>query len=142
MRTVIGLLALAPLALAGFGVGNSVAFNTKAVAVEHRLNAAQAAGVDPQRLAQARTDLRVLRERHVAFLPFSVFSGALLFDPFSGPEALAARSEAEALPAARDRARDDLAQLKEAGGPNYADHQQRAAALADARTLADYVKLA
>jgi lipoprotein-anchoring transpeptidase ErfK/SrfK len=142
MRAAIAALVLAPLALAGFGVGNGVAFNAKAVALEQRLKAAEAAGVSAQQLAPAHTDLTVLRERHVAFLPFSVFSGALLFDPFSGPEDLVARSEAEALPSARDRATDDLAQLKEAGGPNYSALQQHQAELASAHTLADYVKLA
>lgn len=142
MRTVIAVLVLGPLTLAGFGVGNSVAFNSRAVALEQRLAAAQSAGVPAAQLTPARTSLTALRERHMLFLPFSVFSGALLFDPFGDAERLADRSESEALPAARDRARDDLAHLKEVGGPNYGAYQQHADALSAARTLADYVKLA
>ena len=142
MRTVIAVLVLGPLALAGFGVGNGVAFNSRAVALEQRLAAAQSAGVPAAQLTPARTSLAALRERHLLFLPFSVFSGALLFDPFGDAEQLADRSESEALPAARDRARDDLAHLKDVGGPNYAAYQERANALSAARSLADYVKLA
>jgi lipoprotein-anchoring transpeptidase ErfK/SrfK len=142
MRTAIAALALLPLGLAGFGAANAVSFNARAAALERSWSAAQAAGVSAQELAPARADLRALRERHVAFLPFSVFSGALLFDPFGEPEGLAARSLDEAVASARQRAEDDLARLKEVGGPNYPSYPQRAAALASAHQLVDYVKLA
>lgn len=142
MRTAIAALALLPLGLAGFGAANAVSFDSRATALEQSWSAAQAAGVSAKALAPARADLRALRDRHVAFLPFSVFSGALLFDPFAGPEGLAARSQAEALPAARQRAEDDLARLRDVGGPNYPFSVQRAAALASARQLVDYVRLA
>jgi lipoprotein-anchoring transpeptidase ErfK/SrfK len=142
MRTAIGALALLSLGLTGFGAANAATFNAKAAALERSWAAMQAAGVPAQQLAPARADLKALRERHVAFLPFSVFSGALLFDPFTAPETLAARSEAEALPTARQRAEDDLARLLDVGGPNYPSRQQRAASLASAHRLVDYIKLA
>ncbi|HSR23311.1 MAG TPA: L,D-transpeptidase [Candidatus Eisenbacteria bacterium] len=142
MRTAIASLVLVPFGLAGFGAANVVTFDARAAALEQSWSAAQAAGVPAQLLTPARADLQALRDRHVVFLPFSIFSGALLFDPFGGPEDRAARSEAEVLPAARQRAEEDLARLKEAGGPNYPSYRQRAAALASARTLVDYVKLA
>jgi lipoprotein-anchoring transpeptidase ErfK/SrfK len=142
MRTAIAVLIIGPLALGGLGVANAVTFNQRAAQLERSWSAAEAAGVAPERLEPARADLRSLRERRVLFLPFSAFSGALLRDPFTDAEAMADRSQAEALPAARQRAQEDLARLRDVGGPNYPFSRQRQDALAGARSLVDYVKLA
>src|SRR5262249_16944799 len=75
-------------------------------------------------------------------LPYSVFSLALLRDPFDGPEGVANSAEAEALLSARERAEDDLTKLDQAGGPNYDGHQAPAAAPARATPPPAHVKLA
>lgn len=139
MRTAIAALVLGPLVLVGLGAANAVRFNARATELEHRWAAAQAAGVAPSELTPARASLTALRNRRVAFLPYSIFSGALLADPFAQPESLATRGEAEALASTRARAQDDLARLKDLG---IQDYDKQAALLAAAHKLGDYVRLA
>jgi lipoprotein-anchoring transpeptidase ErfK/SrfK len=141
-RIAIAALVLGPLALAGLGVANLTAFNSRASALEGSWSVAEAAGVTPAQMAPARASLQALRDRRVAFLPYAVFSGALLADPFGQPESVAARGQSEALAAARQRAQDDLAHLQEVGGPNFPGHESHASSLAAAHQLADYAKLA
>jgi lipoprotein-anchoring transpeptidase ErfK/SrfK len=139
LRTAFALLVLGPLALAGLGVANVVRFNARAAELEQSWSAAQAAGVSASQLAPARSGLRSIQERHVVFLPYSVFSGALFSDPFREPETLAAQGQAEALTLSRSRAQGDLDRLKQLG---VQDYDSRAAALAGAHRLADYARLA
>ncbi len=139
MRTAIATLVLGPLLLIGLGTANAIRFDARATELEQRWAAAQAAGVTPSELAPARASLTALRHRRVAFLPYSIFSGALLADPFGQPEGLAARGEAEALARTRSRAENDLARLKGLGIRDYDSH---AALLAAAHKLGDYVRLA
>jgi lipoprotein-anchoring transpeptidase ErfK/SrfK len=140
-RAAVAALVLVPVALIGLGAANVAAFNTRAVGLEQSWATAESAGVAPAQLAPARARLEALRERKIAFLPYSIFSGALLLDPFGESERMAASVQSEALASARTRAQDDLARLKDVGGPNYAAYPQRAASLARARQLADYVQL-
>lgn len=139
LRTAIALLVLGPLALTGLGVANVVRFNARAAELEQTWSAAQAAGVSAAQLAPARGSIRSMQERRVLFLPYSVFSGALFADPFGQPESLAAQGQAEAMSLSRSRAQDDLERLKQLG---VQDYDARAAALAGAHRLADYVRLA
>jgi lipoprotein-anchoring transpeptidase ErfK/SrfK len=141
IRSAIAALLVGTLVLAGAGYANTASFDSRATALERAWNADQAAGVTPAQLAPARTSLRELRDRRVAFLPYSAFSGALLVDPFGRPEALANQAQAEAITTTRARAQDDLAHLKDLAGPNYPAYQDHSASLAAARQLTDYVRL-
>src|SRR5262249_6512937 len=129
MRSAIAVLVAGPLLLAGLGVANVARFNARAAALEQSWSATQAAGVSATQLAPARASLTELKGRHVLFLPYSVFSGALFTDPFGQPEALAAQGQAEALLLSRTRAQEDLDKLKQQGARDY---DSRAAALAAA----------
>jgi lipoprotein-anchoring transpeptidase ErfK/SrfK len=139
MRSAIAVLVLGPLVLIGLGTANVARFNARAAALEQSWSAAQAAGVTASQLAPARASLRTLQDRRVAFLPYSAFSGALFSDPFGQPEGLAARGQAEALALGRSRAQDDLSRLQQLG---VHDYSARAASLAAAHQLADYMRLA
>jgi lipoprotein-anchoring transpeptidase ErfK/SrfK len=139
MRSAIAVLVLGPLVLVGLGAANVARFNARAAALEQSWSATQAAGVTATQLAPARASLRSLRDRRVVFLPYSAFSGALFSDPFGQPEGLAAEGQAEALTLARSRAQDDLGRLQQLG---VHDYSARAATLAAAHQLADYVRLA
>jgi lipoprotein-anchoring transpeptidase ErfK/SrfK len=142
-RAAIAAVVVVPMALIGFGAADVAAFNARAAALEQGWRADQAAGVSADQLAPARASLEALRDRRVAgLLPYSIFSGAVLTDPFVTPEQLAARGQAQALAQARKRAQDDLATLKNTGGPNYDGLATRTALLAAARRLPDYVHLA
>jgi lipoprotein-anchoring transpeptidase ErfK/SrfK len=143
IRAAIGAVVLGPMALIGLGAADVAAFNSRAAALEQSWRADQAAGVSAAQLAPARASLQSMRDRRiVAVLPFSVISGALLTDPFTTPETLAAQGQAQALTQARKRAQDDLAGLRETGGPNWDGLQGHMAQLAAARRLPDYVRLA
>jgi lipoprotein-anchoring transpeptidase ErfK/SrfK len=139
MRSAVALLVLGPLALAGLGVANVARFNARAAALEQSWSAAQAAGVTGAQLAPARASLSSLEDRRVLFLPYSAFSGALFTDPFTQPEQLAAQGQAEALALSRSRARDDLDRLAQLGARDY---DARAASVASAHQLGDYVRVA
>jgi lipoprotein-anchoring transpeptidase ErfK/SrfK len=140
MRSAIAVLVLGPMVLVGLGAANVARFNARASTLQASWSAAQAAGVTSAQLAPARASLHSLQDRRVLlFLPYSAFSGALFGDPFGQSEGLAARGQAEALDLGRTRAQDDLAQLQQLGVPDYS---ARAAALAAAHSLADYVRLA
>ena len=139
MRSLVGAIVLGPLVLVGLGAANAARFDARAAALERSWSAAQAAGVTGAQLAPARASLRALQGRRVVFLPYSVFSGALFSDPFGQPEGLAARGQAEALAMSRSRAQDDLSRLRQLGVP---DSDARAAQLAAARSLPDYIRLA
>ena len=141
-RVVPTALLLGLLTLLGLGAANVAAFNSRAAALEQAWTADEASGMTHEQLAPARASLQSLRDRTLAFLPLSVFSGAALSDPFGTPEALAARGQAEAISAAHRRAADDLARLKEVGGPNYDGLQAHSAELLAARLLPDYLRLA
>jgi hypothetical protein len=118
------------------------AFNWRAASLERGWSADEASGVTTQQLAPARASLQSLRNRRLAFLPFSAFSGALLRDPFGTTEDLAARGRSQALIAARGRALDDLTRLKDAGGPNYDGLETHTAQLGAATRIIDYLRLA
>ena len=139
MRSAVALLVLGPLALAGLSVANVARFNARAAALEQSWSAAQAAGVTGAQLAPARASLSSLEDRRVLFLPYSAFSGALFTDPFSQPEQLAARGQAEALARSRSRAQDDLDRLKQLGARDY---DARAASVVSAHQLGDYMRVA
>jgi lipoprotein-anchoring transpeptidase ErfK/SrfK len=142
IRAAIVAAVLVPVALVALGVADVAAFNARAGALEQGWRADQAAGVSAAQLAPARGSLQALRDRRVlGLLPWSVFSGALLIDPFATPERQAATGQAQALAQARKRAQDDLAALKEVGGPNYDGLATHTAMLAAARRLPDYVRL-
>jgi len=144
-RTVmvgVAVAALVPVVLVGLGLADVAAFNARASALQRGWHADEAAGVTPAQLAPAFAQLQATRDRRVAFLPWSVFSLAVLLDPFTSAEARAAAGRAQALSAARQRAREDLARLPDVGGPNYAGYPAHAAQLAAARRLQDYLRLA
>jgi lipoprotein-anchoring transpeptidase ErfK/SrfK len=140
-RALLGALVLIPVALIGLGVADVAAFDSRAAAHEQSWSADQVAGLTAAQLSPARAQLQALRDRRVLFVPYSALSGAVLMDPFTGAESLAAGSEAQALAGARQRAQGDLARLKDVGGPNYADYQSHASALAGAHSLAGYTRL-
>lgn len=142
IRAATVAFLLGPFALVGLGVANVAAFDSRAASLERSWQADEAAGVTHEQLAAARASLRALRERRVAFLPYSSISGALFADPFGAAETLAARGNARALAAARQRSQDDLARLKDVGGPNYDRYQAHSAELGAARQLTDYLRLA
>jgi lipoprotein-anchoring transpeptidase ErfK/SrfK len=139
LRPMIAAVVIGPLLLAGLGIANVARFNARADALERSWSAAESLGVTPAQLAPARASLRSIRDRHILFLPYSIFSDALLADPFGQPESLAASGQADALATTRARAQDDLAKLKQLG---VVDYDIRAAALDGAHQLADYVRLA
>lgn len=141
-RASIAASTLAAVGLLGLGAADAAAFNSRAAALERSWSAAELSGVTRDQLAPARTGLHALRERRVLFLPYSMFSGAALRDPFGAVEALAARGQAEALATARQRIQADLAHLKEVGGPNYDGLPAHTAELAAAKQLPDYLRLA
>src|SRR5215472_6465859 len=139
MRTAIAVLVLGPLVLVGLGVANVARFNARAAALEQTWSADQAAGVTAAQLAPARTSLKHLEDQRILFLPYSAFSGALFNDPFGQPEALGAQAHAAALELIRTRARDDLSRLQQLG---VRDYSARAAELAAAHRIPEYVRLA
>src|SRR5438309_1981532 len=94
------------------GVADATAFNFRASALERGWLADESAGIPPAELAAARLSLHQLQARRVGPLPYAIFSGALLFDPFAG-------AEAQAVNGARRHAEDSLARLRQAGGPNF-----------------------
>ena len=141
-RLVCTALLLGLLTSLGLGAANVAAFNSRAAALEQVWAGDEASGMTHEQLAPARASLQALRNRKLAFLPFSIFSGAALSDPFGRSEALAARGQAEALAAAHRRAADDLAHLKDVGGPNYEGVQAHSAELMAARQLPEYLRLA
>jgi lipoprotein-anchoring transpeptidase ErfK/SrfK len=142
IRAVAIALVLGPGGLLGFGGANVAAFDSRAASLERSWRADEAAGVSHDQLAAARASLHALRQRRVAFLPYSIFSGAVFADPFGPAEALAARGQAVALADARRRAQQDLTHLRDVGGPNYDRYPAHAAELGAARRLADYARLA
>ena len=139
VRTALLIGILTPLSL---GAADVAAFNSRASALEQTWKADEASGVTHQQLAPARASLQSAQNRRLAFLPFSIFSGAFLHDPFGTAEGLAATGQAQALAAARQRATTDLARLKDVGGPNYDGTQARTAQLWAAKRLPDYLRLA
>jgi lipoprotein-anchoring transpeptidase ErfK/SrfK len=139
MRAVIAAAVIGPLLLVSLAVGDIARFNARADALEREWSAVQSLGVTSQQLAPARASLQSTRDRRVLFLPYSMFSGALLFDPFGRSEYLAASGQTEALTATRARAQDDLNSLKQLG---VSDYDKQAAALDGAHQLADYVRMA
>lgn len=139
VRTALLVGLLTSIAL---GAANVVAFNSRAAALEQAWAGDEASGMTQQQLAPARASLQSLRDRKLAILPFSVFSGAALRDPFGTPEALAAGGQAQALEAARRRTADDLRHLKDIGGPNYDGLEAHTAELKAATRLPDYLRLA
>jgi lipoprotein-anchoring transpeptidase ErfK/SrfK len=139
MRSALAVLVLGPLVLVGLGVANVARFNSRASALEQTWSAEQVAGVTAAQLAPARTSLKHLQDQRILFLPYSVFSGALFADPFGQPEALAAQAHDDALNMIRARARDDLNRLQQLG---VRDYSARAAQLAAAHQLPEYVRLA
>ncbi len=142
-RAATAALLLVPLALLGMGVADVAAFNARAAALEQSWSADEASGVGAGQLAPARSSLQALRDRRLAaVLPYSALSGALLFDPFGTPEQLAQRTQARALAQQQRRARDDLARLKDLGGPNWTGLAVHTAQLAAAHRLPDYFRLA
>src|SRR6266699_1707074 len=98
IRAAIAAVVLGPVALISLGIADVAAFNSRATALEQGWAADQASGVSADQLAPARASLPALRARRIAgLLPSSIFSGALVTDPFGTPEALAARGQARAL---------------------------------------------
>jgi lipoprotein-anchoring transpeptidase ErfK/SrfK len=143
IRAAIAAVVLGPVALISLGIADVAAFNSRATALEQGWAADQAAGVSADQLAPARASLQALRARRIAgLLPYSIFSGALVTDPFGTPEALAARGQARALAQARKRAQDDLENLKATGGPNWDGLQGHMAQLTAAKRLPDLIRLA
>lgn len=142
VRLVLTALLVGLLTSIALGAANGVAFNARATSLEQAWVDDEASGMTHQQLAPARASLQSLRNRRFAILPFSVFSGAALRDPFETSEALAARGQAQALEAARRRTADDLAHLKDVGGPNYDGLQAHTSELKAARRLPDYLRLA
>ena len=139
VRTTLLFAVIAPLAV---GAADVAAFNSGASALEQAWSADEASGVTPQQLAPARANLQALQNRKLLFLPFSIFSGAAVRDPFGTAEGLAAKGQAQALAAARQRAAADLARLKGVGGPNYEGLQAHETQLSAAKRLPDYLRLA
>jgi lipoprotein-anchoring transpeptidase ErfK/SrfK len=139
MRSAIAVLVLGPLVLVGLGAANVARFNARAAALEQTWSADQGAGVTTAQLAPARTSLRHLQDQRILFLPYSALSGALFADPFGQPEELAAQAHADALSLIRTRAQDDLSRLQQLG---VRDYSARAAQLAAAHQLPEYVRLA
>lgn len=134
---------LVPVALIALGTADMSAFDARATSLEKSWQADEAAGVPHDQLAPARASLEALRDRRIAGLvPYALVSWAFLIDPFSRPESLASRGQAAALAQARTRARNDLANLKQLGGPNYDGARSHTAQLDAARTLPQYVRLA
>ncbi len=142
IRAAAAAVVLGSVTLLSLGIADIAAFNARAAALERRWQADESTGVAAEQLAPARAGLQAQRDRRVGFLPWSIFSGALFVDPFGAVEALAGNGQAQALARARQRARDDLARLKEVAGPNYDGYQAHASELASARQLADYKRLA
>jgi lipoprotein-anchoring transpeptidase ErfK/SrfK len=141
VRAAVAAIVLCCLAIIAFGVADVAAFDSRASRLEQSWRADEAAGVPQAQLAAARASLQATRDRRLLFLPYSPFSGAAFFDPFGVAEALAARGQAQALADERQLARDDLARLKQVGGPNYDRYQAHQAELAAARKLPDYRRL-
>ena len=143
LRAAIGAIVLGPMTLIGLGVADVAAFNARAAALEQGWRADESAGVTAAELAPARATLQSLRDRRIAgVVPFSVFSGAALKDPFTTPEALADQGQQHALTKARKRTQDDLAALRDVGGPNWDGLQGHMAQLAAAKRLPDYLRIA
>jgi lipoprotein-anchoring transpeptidase ErfK/SrfK len=138
----IAAVVMVPLLLVGLGVADVAAFQSRASRLEKDWHADEAVGVSHAQLAPAFADLQSTRDRRIALIPWSVFSLAVLLDPFTSAESRAAAGQAEALAAARQRARDALARLGEVGGPNYAGQPVHASELARASRLTDYLRLA
>src|SRR5215471_18082874 len=92
VRTALLIGILTPLSL---GAADVAAFNSRASALEQTWKADEASGVTHQQLAPARASLQSAQNRRLAFfLPFSIFSGAFLHDPFGTAEGLAATGQA------------------------------------------------
>jgi lipoprotein-anchoring transpeptidase ErfK/SrfK len=141
-RAAIAACVIVPVLLLGLGAGDVAAFNTRASSLEQSWSADERAGVSHTQLVAARTTLQDERDQKIlGFLPFSIFSGALFFDPFKLAESAAARGHAQAVVANRQRAEAALAQLKQTGGPNY-DARGPSAQLAVARQPGDLLRLA
>jgi lipoprotein-anchoring transpeptidase ErfK/SrfK len=135
-------LLIAFLVAATVATANTVAFEMRALGLQQRLAADQAAGVPAASLAEARRELVAEQAQRTGLVPYAVVSGAALSDPFGGPEASGGAAYGSALAAARGRAAAALSRLDDASGPNDDGEAGRIVQLAEAGRPADADALA
>src|SRR5256885_4046196 len=97
---------------------NSAAFELRALDLDRRLGAAEAAGVPDASLAEARRELAAAQARRAGLLPYAAVSGAAVSDPFTAVEASVDGAYRSALAVARQRAARALARRHDAAGPH------------------------
>lgn len=137
------LLLTALLVAVTVGAANAVGFEIRALGLALRWQADKAAGVPPDQLAAARSQIASERMRRVGPLPYPVVSGAATSDPFRQAEAMSDAAYYSALHAARGRAEAALARLRDASGPNAgASIDSRLAQLSRSRRPTDFDVLA
>jgi lipoprotein-anchoring transpeptidase ErfK/SrfK len=135
-------LLLALLMAVTTATANIAGFAVRAHALDQRLQAAEAAGVPAESLAEARRELAAAQARRAGPVPYALVSGAAFADPFTTPEASATAAYRTALDAARQRAADALARRDDAGGPNDGGQVARVVQLARVSRPADAGTLA
>src|SRR5690349_8064166 len=111
-------LLLALLVAATMAAANTVGFELRALGLEQRWAADEAAGVPSGDLAAARDLLSAERARHAGVLPYAVVSGAALADPLAAAEASTSAAYASAMGAAHARAAAAESRLHDAAGRN------------------------